>query len=104
MSTSARRILVIGGESYALAVAAVGARAGHYVTLAGMDRGSAPQRVGADGGLQLGGIVQPGFVPLSVVEPDALEGAAAAADLVVVATALRVHHQVASVLARLRVT
>jgi opine dehydrogenase len=104
MSTSGRRILVIGGESYALAFAAVGARAGHHVTLVTIEDKSALRRVGADSGLRLGGIVEPGFVPLSVVKPELLGATATAADLVVVATALRVHQQVATLFARARVT
>lgn len=91
------RVLVLGAESYALAVAAVAAGAGHAVSLWPGDTPSEEvAAIGAAGGAHLTG---PGavdaFVPMAV-EGRPLRGASADANLIVVATQLRDHAHLAA--------
>lgn len=104
MSSAARRILVIGSEPYALALAASGSRAGHAVTLAGTTGAPLLDRIAAHAGLCVGGLAEPGFAPLSVAGAEGLAAAATDADLIVIATTLRAHPGLAAELGRVQVT
>src|SRR5438128_1502337 len=104
MSSEAPSVLVVGSEPYALALAAVAARTGDAVTLAGFEDTPALEHVRAQAGLHLAGPVKPGFASLRVVDPHGLPQAAKEADLIIIATLLRTHRQLAATLAAARST
>jgi opine dehydrogenase len=96
MSSDARRILVLGSEPHALALAAAASHAGHAVTLATLEVAPSLERVSAQAGLHLSGLVEAGFVTLHVVGAGHIAQAAAEVDLIVVATELRDQRQIAT--------
>ncbi len=94
------RILVLGTEPYALAIAAVAAGAGHAVSLwAGDAPSEAVAAIRAAGGMHLTGAGRLDAVVSIAVDDRPLRGAASDVDLIVVATRLRDHTQVAAALA-----
>src|SRR6266571_1703365 len=69
MSSDARRILVLGSEPHALALAACAARAGGAVTLAALEAAPHLERIIAQAGLQVSGLIEAGFAPLQIATP-----------------------------------
>src|SRR5437773_10036031 len=64
MSSDARPILVLGGEPHALALAACAARAGRAVTVAALEAAPHLERIIAQAGLHVSGLIESGFAPL----------------------------------------
>ncbi len=88
------RILILGAEPPALALAALAARRGHRVRLAPPD--GALGGIAAAGGVDVSGLGPAGFASLSVIRLGRTE--IGRADLIVVATPLNEHPSVAALL------